>query len=109
MPNFRSISPSIFNIDLNQTVGKGDQVPGAQASPNSNSNRNQIYVSIQSKRNETETAGQPGPHGHGNSYSQSMRVRRIGPLQNKGDKIKFGVLISRESKRKAQQQSIDFL
>ena len=38
-----------------------------------------------------------------------MRVRRIGPLQNKGDKIKFGVLISREAKRKAQQQSIDFL
>ena len=64
MPNFRSISPSIFNIDLNQTVGKGDQVPGQQASPGSNSNRNnQIYVSIQSKRNDTEPAGPAGAHG----------------------------------------------
>lgn len=32
-----------------------------------------------------------------------MRVRRIGPLKNKGEKIKFGVLVSRETKKKAQQ------
>jgi len=76
MPNFRSISPSIFNIDLNQA---GEKTPNLIPSPNTSNN--QIYVSIQSKKDD-----------EGLRNAANSRIKRVGRL-NKGDKIKFGVLI----------------
>ena len=105
VPNFRSISPSIFNIDLNQT-GDRSNLNGQPISPNSASGSNQqpIYVSINPRKSDAN-----GANTSQIGNTSNMRVKRIGPL-NKGDKIKFGVVVPREQKkRKTTSSEADFL
>ena len=75
-------------------------------SPNSASGSNQqpIYVSINPRKSDAN-----GANTSQIGNTSNMRVKRIGPL-NKGDKIKFGVVVPREQKkRKTTSSEADFL
>ena len=84
----------------------------------SSSQQQHIYVSIHPKKTEAGSGvsgsntgnggGAIGSHGGtGNvaGASSNMRIKRVGPI-NKGDKIKFGVIVTRGSENMNRKSSL---
>lgn len=101
-----AVSPNAINVPV--TTNGGGMVAN-----------NHIHVSIHSKHNNklelstglaAGSTGAPNIRGaNGGQLSNSAsRIKRVGPI-NKGDKIKFGVLVSNDLKRKKSSSDLDHM